>query len=335
MNIRPIKKLHLIFTLLLLCIGTINAQTKSPLVSKINVYPLSQTKILISWELPKKTKGLSITALEIYRDTKPFTLQTDISSLKPLATLPYNSLSYTDNVNDKREYFYAVVSLVKEGDYTRSEGELFYDEQFDTFDSSKGKRYNLILPGVNASCQGVKVKTKEISYTKKNTENKKNAKKNYSQEQLRQAPLPKLNLFKDEKKLNHIPKISKNAQDKTLSLIKNTKHLEEKKLEQYIFEEDLLSPSGGDEYILFDILKTYFVTKRYESSRLALNKFLLVNRKKDVQDRAIFYLGECNYYCADYKEAIRCFLKVQDAFEKESYKWIKNSLDLYSIPPIQ
>ncbi len=279
MNAVHVKKPIFIFLLLTFCIGSIFSQNKSPLVTKINTFPLSETKILISWELPKQTKGLSISGLEIYRDTSPFTLQTDLSGKKPIAILPYNALSYTDTVNGKNEYFYAVASLVKEADYTAREEELFYDEQFDTFDSSGGKRYKLILPGVNASSSGVKGKIK--------------------------------------------------------STAKKTKVPAEKILEPYVFEEDLLAPSGGDHYMLFDILKTYFIPKHYQKCSIALKKFLLVNRKEDVQNRAIFYLAQCNYYSGNYKEALKYFLQVQDFFEQESLVWIKSSLNLYSIPSTQ
>ena len=97
--------------------------------------------------------------------------------------------------------------------------------------------------------------------------------------------------------------------------------------ENYIFEEDLVSPDGGDEYLLFEILKASFVTKKYKETIEKLNQLIGTNISEETRNRAYFYLGESQYFCRNYEDAVRSFVKVQAAFPTVSKKWLEDSLD--------
>ena len=92
----------------------------------------------------------------------------------------------------------------------------------------------------------------------------------------------------------------------------------------------MTEPSGGDDYLLFDILKTTFIKKKYGECSEKLIKFLGQNRSKDVTNRAIFYLGECYYYTGDFSKALGQFLLLEDVYPALSRKWSESTLDLYS-----
>ena len=61
--------------------------------------------------------------------------------------------------------------------------------------------------------------------------------------------------------------------------------------EPYVFEEDLISPDGGDDFLLFEILRDSFIQKKYSKSEEQLKKLISTNRAKSVTERAKFYLG--------------------------------------------
>ena len=93
---------------------------------------------------------------------------------------------------------------------------------------------------------------------------------------------------------------------------------------------DRVSPAGGDEYLLFEILKTYFIKKQYTESITALRNFLAQNRTKSVADRASFYLGESYYYTGNFPAALTRFLALEDTYPELTRRWIDSSLDLFN-----
>ena len=103
-------------------------------------------------------------------------------------------------------------------------------------------------------------------------------------------------------------------------------------LEQYIFAEDMLSPDGGDEYLLFDVLKNSFIKKDYVRAADDLQRFLAQNRSAAVTERAHFYLGESLYFQGKYPSALSQFLLLTDAFPSLVNRWIQSALDLYQFP---
>ena len=89
----------------------------------------------------------------------------------------------------------------------------------------------------------------------------------------------------------------------------------------------MISPDGGDDYLLFEILKQYFVQKNYDASIIQLNKLAGTNIKDSTRNRVYFYIGECEYLTGEYEKAVKSFVKVQDAYPTLARKWINSSLD--------
>ncbi len=313
------------FTFLFL--GKSFAQNSSPLIFGIEAMGVSNSVITISWNLPLKTQNFYINSLLIYRDTKPITSYPQISSLKPLASLPQGTVSFNDRVNDSCDYYYAVISLTMAG--SRETEDLYYDEELDSpQEIGQGTPYTLVLPGVNATVNGAKVKTKKASTVSVSEQKSENKKKTY-ENSLRELPLPFIDILGSEKK--HESTITANAEKQALSLTKKTEK-EQNILEPYIFEEDLVSPASGDEYLLFEVLRTSFIKKNYTKAIHDLSNFLAQNRNEKVALRARFYLGESYYFSGDYKAALSKFLELQDTYPSLSRKWSESTLDLYKIP---
>ena len=103
-------------------------------------------------------------------------------------------------------------------------------------------------------------------------------------------------------------------------------------LSPYVFEEDLISPDGGDDYLLFDVLKTTFIKRKYKDAQTELLRLLATNRSETVTSRSRFYLGESYYFRGNYAEAINAFLYVIDDYPALAKKWIDSSLDFMQLP---
>lgn len=318
-----------------------------PIVTNISCAPYSSNKIIVSWAVPKEIKGASsgyyISEILVYRNTKPLTSYKDVDDLKPLAKLPASTTSYRDTLTDFKNYYYAVVSIIKEVEEKKEAPfkqenihgkELYYDEELDgSLDAKKGKIYPIILPGVNASVTGVKVSGNKYSADQKLPLPEK---KQYSEGEMREQPLPYMNILNEDgtpKKTKG--QISKEASKKASSLIKETKATNTEKpeiLSQYVFSEDVVSPAGGDDYLLFDVLKGAFINKRWNQAAKDLEQFLMQNRSASVTNRANFYLGECYYFMAQYPKALNQFLLLRDSYPALTRKWSKSALDLYTLP---
>ena len=319
--------------------GTAVAQSARPIVTNINAYGSSSTKITVTWNLPQKTEGSTIRSLVVYRSPRPLIDVSSFAKLTPIATLPMGSVSYTDLVPDKREYYYAVLTITAPGTY-ETDSELYYDEELDALPSTdeSGTTYTVLLPGVNATVKGTKVKTRSQKNSNLPEQVPEQKDREYSKNQLRDQPLPFIDVLGDGEEI-HVSQISPEAHRKALELIgkKNgdsakKKRLAQALLEPYVFEDDLMSPPGGDEYLLFEVLRTSFIQKKYSDSISALTKFLGQNRSLSVSNRAHFYLGESYYFSGMYPEALSEFLLVEEAYSALSRKWIESTLTLYQIP---
>ena len=307
----------------------LHSQGNNPLVTEIETRSTSK-EITVSWKLPSQTKGFHITGLEIYRNTKPIEKISDIEGKKPLAILPFSSTSYCDKVKDLCDYYYAVVSLIEEGDYSSSG--LFYDQELDKIEKKgEEKRFSLILPGVNASVQGCRKKNKSSKNTETDKKTENIREKVYSKGERREQPLPYTDIFGEG--LYKESSINREKAEETLKLIGVfEKNSSKKLLEPHIFEEDIISPEGGDDFLLFEVLRTSFIQKNYIASVSALKRFLAQNRKKETCDRANFYLAQSFYYQGRYEEALKIFLPLQEVWPSLTRKWIDSCLELYSIP---
>lgn len=318
--------------LLTLTVHSVFAQSLRPVVSGIEATAVSSNKITVSWRLPKKTEGSSISSLLVYKDTRPIVNRESIERLKPVAQLAWSATSYTDTVKDFHEYYYAVLSLTRNGDYEQKEG-LYFDEELDAVESTdQGELLLVILPGVNTTVNGVRVKSPVVK--KDIPEKTESAKEKPYASEIREQPLPYIDVLGTVNK--PAPKISAKSEEKALKLVggKNT-HKKTEPLTVYYFEEDLVSPAGGDDYLLFEVLRTSFVNAKYESAVTQLERFLAQKRSASVTSRTTFYLGEAYYFSGDFENAIDCFIRVNDAYPSLSRKWIENSLELYKLPEEQ
>lgn len=290
-----IKKI-LQIALVSICTTTSIFAYDKPIVSDIRAEYSKGTKINILWKLPENLES-PITKLLLYRDTKPIKNFDDINNATFIAQLDGFDAGYTDSLKDYRDYFYAVVA------YT-------------------DKPYTLIMPSMNATVNGVRIKEKQTSTQKP----KKDAEeKLYPSGTLRETPLPYLDLI--EGMDNTENKISKNTTNMAKDLGVRTKKTT-KMLEPFYFEEDLISPERGDGYFLFQILREHFVRGSYKESITQLKRLTGTNISKDVEDRATFYLGEAYYFTGDFENAVRSFVKVQQVFPVQTKKWIESSLDM-------
>lgn len=321
-----------LIVLLALNVYSITAQSLRPVVSGIEAKAVSSNKITVSWRLPKKTEGSSISSLLIYKDTRPIVSRESIEHLMPLAQLSWSATSYTDTVKDFHEYYYAVLSLTKSGGYEQ-EKSLYFDEELDAVEETdQGELLLVILPGVNSTVNGVRVKSPVVK--KDIPEKTESAKEKLYPDGIREQPLPYIDILGTVNKPE--PKISASSEDKALKLVggKNTRRKTEP-LDVYYFEEDLVSPAGGDEYLLFEVLSSSFVNADYVRAASALEKFLAQKRTAEVNSRATFYLGEAYYFCGDFEKAIEHFILLNDIYPALSRKWIENSLELYKLPEEQ
>jgi len=265
---------------------------QKPLIQDIQARAGKGTKINISWTLPVNSDK-QITKFIIYRDIQQITTFNQINNLTPIAEISPEATGYTDTVKDYKDYFYAVVA------YT-------------------DRPYDLILLSFNSTVTGthVAMKTEEKIVPLKNEE------KLYPEGTLRETPLPYVDLVEG---FNKVSDFSEETMNHTNTLITSEPE-KEKLLKPYIFEEDLISPDAGDDYFLFEILKTTFVQKKYNEAITQLNKLLGTNVSESTRNRAIFYLGESEYLLGHYDNAVRLFVKVQTVFPVVSKKWLDSAL---------
>lgn len=284
------KKLICLFTTALI---TTLLFAQRPIVQDLRALVGKGKNINISWTLPDNPDQ-EITALKIYRTNKQISSADDLKTLEPIATVEGSVTSFQDSVNDFKDYFYAVIAVTE-------------------------KPYNMILIGVNATVTGAHLTPKTTT-----KENKKSSdEKLYKDGQMRETPLPFVSFVEG---MNQDDVISKEIADSTKSL-SFTKAERDDLLRPYIFEEDLISPDGGDDYLLFDILKNYFAPKNYEESIEQLTKLVGTNISETTRNRAYFYIGESEYYLENFDRAIMNFVKVEQIYPIQAKRWIDSSLD--------
>lgn len=270
---------------------------EKPIVRDIQAEAGKGNKINIYWTLPENPEK-EISSFLIYRDTRQIASFSQIKNLEPIAQISSNFSGYTDSVKDFIDYFYCVLAITK--------------------DSTSP--YDLILLSFNSTVKGahITVNSQQKEPQKKETE------KLYYEGTLRETPLPYIDIV--ENSIQPIPTVSEEAAFAAQTLTNKSKK-KEPILKPYIFEEDLISPDGGDDYLLFEILKQYFVQKNYEEAIVQLNKLAGTNIKETTRNRIYFYIGECEYLTGEYENAVKSFVKVQDAYPILSRKWINSSLD--------
>lgn len=294
-------KIALFLCIAFLSIAAVAQENTRPIIRQLSAEAVSATKIRLTWKVPKPFAAKSIL---IYKDTKPFATRSQLETASPIAELKPKSNYYIDTVQNYKAYYYAVIA--KEAD---------------------GTPYAIVLPSINATVNGVRVQRPTVTELQ---DAEIEEEKLYADGQLRELPLPYLNLVEFQMQKPHTLKPEVLAAGKALSGNHTTPS--HKKLAPYIFDEDMISPSGGDEYFLFDILKDYFIRRNYAQSIKALQQFLSINRSQETTMRAAFYLGESLYFCGKYRQALMMFLYVEDETPAMAKKWIQSTLDLYKFP---
>ena len=270
---------------------------EKPIVRDIQAEAGKGNKINIFWTLPENPEK-EISSFFIYRDTRQIASYAQIKNISPIAQIDSNFSGYTDLVKDYNDYFYCVLAVTK--------------------DSSVP--YDLILLSFNSTVKGVHISMN----TQQKEPQKKEQEKLYYEGTLRETPLPFIDIV--ENSLQPEPTVSEEAAFAAQTLTNKTKK-REPVLKPYIFEEDLISPDGGDDYLLFEILKQYFVHKNYDEAIVQLNKLAGTNIKDSTRSRVYFYIGECEYLTGEYEKAVKSFVKVQDIYPTLARKWINSSLD--------
>lgn len=300
------KSVLSLFILLLINFSNIFAQNSRPVVSEINTISKTDNKIKITWKAPENSSP-EITGFIIYKDSKQITSSIQLSELTPVAKVDAETFSYIDSVNDYRDYYYCIICSTKNGSYT------------------------VILPAVNSTVNGIKTASSETKIAEQEpvvSENTSQAHSNPA-EKMRDIPLPAPALVKATKNKQNIlgPKAMAVADE----LGNKYSNSSAKINKLFVFECDLISPEGGDDYYLFKILKNTFVKKNFSKSINELSDFLSIHRDEEVTQRAIFYLGESYYFSKNYEKAVFQFLQVQDKYPELCKKWIDSCLDLIQV----
>ena len=209
-------------------------QMVRPIVKNISVSHIADAQVRVSWKLPQ---GFSASAILIFKDTQPFVTKNQITTMSPIAQVKPDSTYYVDRLMNYKEYYYAVIAR-------RADGSL----------------YDVVLPSINATASGIRARREAV---KQEEDKELEQEKLYADGQLRELPLPYLEMLEEQHKPNPLRKEVLAAGEK-LAGAHVKKHLAI--LPPYIFEEDMIAPAGGDDYFLFEILKEYFIRKDYKNS---------------------------------------------------------------------
>ena len=294
------KKNVIVLSLLLAIAASLCAQNK-PIVTDIQAVAAKGTRINIYWTLPQNPEP-QITKLLIYRDTRPISSYNQLSSAYFVAELPAEACGYTDSVMDYNDYFYAVIA--------------FTDRPFD-----------LILVSMNSTVDGVHLiapQQKDIEPKKKSDE------KLYTDGTLRETPLPFINYVEGQGQGDTLisDEIAKSATQFSGYSSKSGRT----PVSPYFFEEDLISPDSGDDFLLFEVLKNTFVQEKYEEAIVLLNKLNGTNISESVRNRVYFYIAEAYFFTGDFEEAAKYFVKVAHVYPLQTKIWINYTLDRIAIP---
>ena len=291
------------FSAIILCTAFALYAERS-IVTGIQVVAGKSARINVSWILPADNET-EISKILVFKSIKPISSSYDLIGLAPAAELKPDTSAWTDNVKDYSEYYYAVIA------------------------ESGGRRNTLILPSINSTVKGVRLHIPEKKTQPERTASAEEKIYSADANRMRETPLPILEIsgLSNRKKIE----MSKNAKIAAKTLAGSIARKRTERLNFYVFEEDLISPDGGDDFLLFEILRKYFIQKKYAESIDYLEKLLGTNISESVENRARFYLAESYYFSQNYEKAVLTFLPVYDKFPPLAKKWIDSSFDL--MPP--
>ena len=274
-----------------------------PIVTDIKAEAGSGKRIFLTWTPPENPEH-RVASFAVFRTEAPAASFSDLASLAPIATLAKNSASFTDSVPDYKDYYYAVVAVTEKG------------------------IYDIVIPSVNATVNGVRVKLPRKNAAKDRSASAQE--KLYPEGAVRETPLPYIDLIESVNE-NKRTAMSKSTREQA-RLLSGSAEKTREPLSPHVFEEDLISPDGGDDYLLFDVLKTTFIKRKYKEAQTELLRLLATNRSDAVTSRAFFYLGESYYFGGNYADAVNAFLHVTGDYPALAKKWIDSSLDFMQLP---
>lgn len=289
------KKLCILAVLILL---TSALFAEHPIIKDIEAHTATGTKVNITWTIPSNPDS-QITKFFLYRTTSPVTSFEQLKKGTPIAVLNSGTSFYTDSLKDYNNYFYTIITITD-------------------------KACEIILPAMNTTVTGVHL----IPPDNKASQKYEPEEKLYSDGSLRETPLPYIDMLEPTEDFEII---SEKAVGKASEFSASEKKDRASDISPYIFEEDLISPLGGDEFLLFEILKTSFIRKEYTDSIQKLNKLTGTRISDNVLNRAYFYTGESYYFIGNYEEAVKYFVKLEQIYPQLAKKWINLSLDKISI----
>ena len=293
----------LVITAVFISVSFAAFASERPIVTGIKAEAGSAKRISVTWTPPENPEP-AVTALVVFRTEEPAASFSQIASLEPVAELIKDSASFTDSVSDYKDYYYTVVAVTEKG------------------------RYDIVISSVNATVNGVHARIPRKNAAKDTSASARE--KLYPEGVLRETPLPYIDLIESVNE-NKRTAMSKNALMQA-RLLAGSAETARTPLLPYVFEEDLISPDGGDDYLLFDVLKTTFIKRKYKDAETELLRLLATNRNEAVTSRARFYLGESYYFSGNYADAVNAFLYVIGDYPALAKKWIDSSLDFMQLP---
>ena len=294
------KRVFVILILLLTTTFFIYSQNK-PIVTDIQAVPAKGTRINVYWTLPQNPEP-KITKLLIYRDTRPISSYNQLAGAYFLAELEPETCGYTDTLTDYNDYFYAVIAFTD-------------------------RPYDLILVSMNSTVEGVHLiapEPKDIEPKKKPEE------KLYTDGAMRETPLPFISYVEGQGQEDSriSDEVAKAASQFSALSTKSSRT----PVTPFFFEEDLISPDSGDDFLLFEVLKNTFVQEKYEEAIVLLNKLNGTNISQSVRNRVNFYMAQSYFFTGDFEQAAMLFAKTAQAFPLQTKIWMNYTLDRIALP---
>ena len=295
------KKTLLILIVFLTASFHIYSQNR-PVVQDIQAVVSKGTKVNVFWTLPQNPEP-AIDRLLLYRDTRPVSSFSQLSGSVLIAELPPQTSLYTDSLEDFNEYYYTVIAV-----------------------TTDGRPYDVIFVSMNSTVDGVQLKVPE---TKDIEPKKKDEEKLYTDGTMRETPLPFINYVEGQ---GEQALVSDETAGKVMQLSGSTSKSGKNPVSPYFFEEDLISPDSGDDFLLFEVLKTTFVQEKYDEAIILLNKLNGTNISDSVRNRVNFYIAQAYFFTGDFEQAAMYFAKTAQSYPLQTKIWMNYTLDRIALP---
>ncbi len=286
------------------------SQPSRLLVSGIQAQPTAEGEVLVSWQLPQLSQDLDTGQLSLllYRTTRQKAGSGSLDGETPLATLPYGTSSYTDLPEEGSTYYYTVI-----------------------ISGADSPQHPLVIPDRNSTVVGVGVESEGQQALGLQREILREGPS--SATGLRRTPLPYLWLPSSQSE--DVPVNPERQQSPSAIALMEDREQTIPLPPHHIFRQEQAEGRVGEDSILQDIVNSHLSAGDYQAAELRLREFLSINHSEDATDRGTFYLGEVLLYQGKSRQALSCFLKVQDRFPSLTARWIQAALDAYQLPIIE